>query len=135
MGDPVAIYLQLLNSAAQLLWWATPNRPVVCDCQCPETEQGISATCAALVKELFAYCLETGTSSSITTTTTNRPLRHTWDFSWLWVLLLVVVFVSGVVAGNFWNKKFRKEPECLAIAQAAQPNEPSPLRVRRGVAA
>ena len=131
MCDLGSVYYQVASIISQVLLWSRGPPSVVCDCHCDERESNQLENCNQVVRDLISACLE-GPSSSVTSTTTVA-LRKSWDFGWLW--LLVIVFLIGWLLGRSNCEHRQKHQALTAPALVSSGSEGSSPRPRRGVAA
>ena len=139
MGDPIGVYVQVLNWASHLLLWTKGNPPSECRCHCEVAKSDLDS-CAGIVKDLVQSCLETSLAvgNSITTTTTTRgqPVRAPLGLWWL-VILLILAHTVGFVLGHFARIPARvvKQSQTRALPISPASTDSSVSRARRGVAA
>lgn len=132
MGDLGVLYLQLANTISQLLW-VRPEIPHAYDCNCG-VSIGVEA-CSFLVKEVLSHCVETSITTHTTSTTPSG--RIPWNFSWLW--LIILIFLAGCATGraiHIVRRPRRTPPPVPApIADSPGSRSNSSVRPRRGQAA
>ena len=101
-----------------------------CDCYCYEQ---LTGGCVTLVKEVLLVCTEFSSGTTFITTTIPGTLLTDW--SWIWLILLFLVFIGGLILGAPLHLTFRPGlKKQLAIAGPVDPDS-LVVKVRKGLAA